>query len=140
MTRFDALIVDKGSSLCAKVNTGVMYTREQCERTLKRHRVMETICEGIGLDRMTRNFERALPYIDQAVFISDKEVVDMARHLLDKDGLFLGSSSALNVAAAVKVAKEVGPGHVIVTMLCSSGEREATKLYNETFCKDRDLL
>ncbi|KAH9247029.1 hypothetical protein BASA81_015367 [Batrachochytrium salamandrivorans] len=130
----------QGSSLCSKVNHDVMYTAQQSERTLKRHRILETICEGIGLDRMTGNLALALPYIDRAVRIEDVDVVKYSRQLLLEDGMFVGSSSALNLAAAVQVAKQLGPGHTIVTIFPSSGERESSKLFSDDFCRARGLL
>lgn len=130
----------EGSSLCSKVNHDVMYTSQQSERTLKRHRILETICEGIGLDRMTGNLALALPYIDRAIRIDDADVVKYSRQLLLEDGMFVGSSSALNLAAAVQVAKQLGPGHTIVTIFPSSGERESSKLFSNDFCRARGLL
>lgn len=129
----------QGSSLFNAVRHGVLYTNEQSERTLRRHRI-DTIVEGVGLDRMTANFNYASKYIDDAVKITDTEVVAMARKLLKEDGLFVGSSSALNCCAAVKLARKLGPGHRIVTVLSSSGEREVTKLYNDDFCRERGIL
>jgi len=128
----------QGSSLYYKVNKGVLYTAEQSERTIRKHRY-DTITEGIGIDRLTANFAAAEPYIDYAVRITDQEVVTMAMHLSKNDGLFVGSSSALNVCAAVKVAKDMGPGHTIVTVLCGSGSRELSKLYNPEYLKSRGL-
>lgn len=63
----------------------------------------------------------------------------MAQFLLQHDGLFLGSSSAMNCVGAVKVARELGPGHTVVTMLCDSGTRATSKLYNPEFLRSRGL-
>mmetsp|Transcript_2122 Transcript_2122/g.4873 ORF Transcript_2122/g.4873 Transcript_2122/m.4873 type:complete len:405 (+) Transcript_2122:46-1260(+) len=128
----------QGSSLFHRVNDGVLYTREQAERRLRRHRD-DTLCEGIGIDRLTANFETGLPAIDEALRVSDQEVVNMSRHLLDQDGLFVGSSSALNLCAAREIARRLGPGHTIVTVICGSGSRELTKLYNDEYLKSRGL-
>eukprot|EP00971_Amphidinium_carterae_P336265 6472524-Amphidinium_carterae.1 len=89
-----------GSSLLRKVTHGVLYAPEQQERTVRRHRT-DTIAEGIGLDRLTANFAKGLAEhnpcggcIDGAVYVSDQEALEMARFLLDHEGLFLGSSAA----------------------------------------------
>ncbi len=129
----------QGSSLFHKVNSGVLYTSEQSERTLRRHRY-DTITEGIGLDRITANFNAATPNVDDAMRVTDREAVAMARRLLSEEGLFLGSSSALNCVAAVRVAKQLPPGSTVVTILCGGGTRECTKLYNDAFLKEHDLL
>ena len=123
-----------GSSLFHKINSGVLFTHQQAERTQRKHRY-DTITEGIGIDRLTSNMAAGLPSIDEAHRITDEETVLMARHVLEKDGLFLGSSSALNLVAAKKVAKQLGPGHTVVTILCGSGSRELTKLHNPNFIK-----
>lgn len=86
-----------------------------------------SITEGIGQGRITENFKQALDLLDGAVHCSDQEFegvnirsVNMMFHLLDKEGIYIGASSALNVVAATKVADLVGPGKKIVTMLCLS--------------------
>ena len=129
----------QGSSLFHAVKHGVLYAPEQSEKTIRRHRI-DTIVEGVGLDRMTKNFKTAQPLIDEAFRVSDPEVVTMARRLLLEDGFFVGSSSALNSVAALKLAKVMGPGHVIVTVFCSSGERELTKVHDDEFCRMQGLL
>ena len=65
-----------------------------------------------------------------AFHVSDAEALSMLSRLLREDGLFLGSSSGVNCTAALKLARQLGPGHVIVTILCDSGERYVSKLYN----------
>lgn len=99
----------------------------------------DTITEGIGIDRLTANFELGLPHISKAHRGTDQEAVHMAQFLLHHDGLFLGSSSAMNCVGAVKVARELGPGHTVVTMLCDSGTRATSKLYNPEFLRSRGL-
>eukprot|EP00438_Fugacium_kawagutii_P013965 Skav202193 [mRNA] locus=scaffold191:32098:34774:- [translate_table: standard] len=112
-----------GSSLYYKVAKGVLYTPEQEERSIRRHR-QDTIAEGIGNDRLTANFAMGLqehsgsPGIDSAVKVSDQEALDMAHHLLRHEGLFLGSSAAVNCVAAVKVARTLAAGSTVVTILC----------------------
>jgi len=129
----------QGSSLYHKVQDGVLYTHEQAERRIRRHRD-DSITEGIGIDRLTANFKVGLKYIDSAIRVTDQEVVAMSRRLLNNDGLFVGSSSALNLVAAEKVARSLGPGHVVVTVLCCGGAREMTKLYNDAYLQGRGLV
>ncbi|KAL1518427.1 hypothetical protein AB1Y20_002719 [Prymnesium parvum] len=114
------LVDPPGSALYHRVQTGVLYNSGQQERSARRHRY-DTIMEGVGCDRVTANFE--LARIDRAVRVTDEESVHMARHLLEHEGLFVGGSAAMNCAGAVKVAHQLGPGHVIVTVLCDSGQR-----------------
>ena len=96
-----------------------------------------SISEGIGSTRITANFEGAP--IDDAEMISDQECVDTVYRMLYEEGLFLGGSSGINVAAAIRVAKNLGPGHVIVTVLCDSGGRYQSRLYNAAWLKQKDL-
>uniref|UniRef100_H3G6B6 Tryptophan synthase beta chain-like PALP domain-containing protein n=1 Tax=Phytophthora ramorum TaxID=164328 RepID=H3G6B6_PHYRM len=98
-----------------------------------------TIAEGVAaLTRVTRNLQEAL--IDRGVTGTNQEIVDMAYFLLRNDGIFVGPSSALNVLGAVKMARELGPGHTIVTILADGGVRYGSKLYNEEWLKEHDLL
>ena len=96
-----------------------------------------SISEGIGSTRITANFEDAP--IDDAEMIPDQECVDMVYRLLYEDGLFLGGSSGINVAAAVRVAKTMGPGHTIVTLLCDSGGRYQSRLFNPDWLREKGL-
>lgn len=125
-----------GSSLYNKVARGVLYATEQAENSVRRHR-RDTIAEGIGIDRLTANMAHGLPEhnggalgIDSAVRVSDQEALDMAHHLLAHEGIFVGSSAAVNCAGAVKVARRLGPGHTVATVLCDGGLRHITKFYN----------
>ncbi|RLN81299.1 hypothetical protein BBJ28_00015346 [Nothophytophthora sp. Chile5] len=97
-----------------------------------------TIAEGIALSYVTGNFRKAI--VDRGVTATDQEIVDMAYFLLRNDGIFVGPSSALNVLGAVKMARELGPGHTIVTILTDGGVRYGSKLYNETWLKEHDML
>ncbi|RYZ48773.1 MAG: pyridoxal-phosphate dependent enzyme, partial [Proteobacteria bacterium] len=90
-----------------------------------------SITEGIGIMRLVANFKEAK--IDDAYQISDQELVTISRHVRDHDGILLGSSSALNVAAALRLARSLGRGKRIVTIACDLGERSASKLYNDEF-------
>lgn len=119
-----------GSSLFHRVKYGVCYTPQQSEKTIKKHRY-DSIVEGVGLDRVTNNF--ALAEIDAAIKISDQEILDTAHWLLKNEGLFVGSSSALNVAAACRQALRLGPGHTIVTIVCDSGQRHMSRLWNPDY-------
>lgn len=85
--------------------------------------------EGVGIDRLTDNF--LLASIDDAIFVTDHEMLEMSRFLLREEGLFLGSSSALNCVAAVRAARELGPAHTVLTILCDSGQRHLTKFWND---------
>jgi cysteine synthase len=71
---------------------------------------------------------------------SDREAVDMAYHVLRNDGIFVGPSAALNLVGAVKLARKLGPGHTVVTVICDSGERYRSKLFNDEFLTARGLL
>jgi cysteine synthase len=127
----------QGSSLLRKVTHGVCFTPEQSERRIRKHRY-DSIAEGVGLDRITANFDRAK--IDTAVTIGDQELVLMAHWLLQNEGLFVGSSSALNIAAACQVARDLGPGHTIVTVVCEGGVRGASRFWNKEYLASRGLV
>ena len=96
-----------------------------------------SISEGIGSSRITANLAGAS--IDDAEMIPDQECVDMVYRLLYEEGLFLGSSSGINVAAAVRVATELGPNHTIVTILCDSGSRYQSRLFNPNWLREKGL-
>lgn len=132
------LVDPPGSSLYNKVKYGVAFANQQSERFLKRHRY-DTIIEGVGLDRVTSNFARALPHLDGAFQCTDQEAVHMARYLLANDGLFVGSSSAMNCVGAAKLARQLGPGHTIVTLLCDSGQRHLSRFWNDDHLRSINL-
>lgn len=96
-----------------------------------------SIAEGIGSTRITANFDSAL--IDDAEMIPDQECVNTVYRLLYEDGLFLGGSSGINVAAAIRVAKTLGPGHIIVTLLCDGGARYQSRLFNREWLEEKGL-
>ncbi|KAG7024970.1 cys12 [Cucurbita argyrosperma subsp. argyrosperma] len=130
------LIDPPGSGLFNKVTRGVMYTKEEAEgRRLKNP--FDTITEGIGINRLTQNFLMAK--LDGAFRGTDREAVEMSRYLLKNDGLFLGSSSAMNCVGAVKVAQSIGPGNTIVTILCDSGMRHLSKFFSAEYLSQYDL-
>ena len=96
-----------------------------------------SMTEGIGNSRVTENLAPAR--IDDAVQVDDQEMVDMVYRLLHQEGWFFGSSSGINLGAAVKIAKDLGPGHTIVTILCDGGSKYQSRLYNPDFLAGRDL-
>ena len=97
-----------------------------------------SITEGIGNSRITANMEN-VP-IDDAIQVDDPEAIRVVYQLLQKDGLFMGGSVGINVGAAVALAKQMGPGHTIVTVLCDGGSRYQSKLYNPDWLAERGLL
>lgn len=96
-----------------------------------------SISEGIGQGRITANLEGFTP--DFVCQVSDDEALPMVFDLLAEEGLCLGGSSAINIAGAARMAKELGPGHTIVTILCDYGTRYQSKLYNPEFLKSKGL-
>jgi len=96
-----------------------------------------SITEGIGSTRVTANLDGAP--IDDACMIPDQEAVSMVYRLLHKEGLFLGSSSGINVAAALRLAREMGPGHTIATILCDGGSRYYSRLFNLEWLQGKGL-
>ncbi|KAI8871183.1 tryptophan synthase beta subunit-like PLP-dependent enzyme [Ramicandelaber brevisporus] len=209
----------QGSGLFHKVREGVMFSPEEKEGTRKRHQI-DTIIEGVGINRITRNFmpisgpmaaDKSLPkhiveefgldsaasstsasqvasrtaspapsvsaspamdasadeqngpagssqrqsrrarqqgaiprpgqgrWVDDAVKVSDEEAVRMSRYLVERDGLFVGSSTAVNCVAAVRLARKLGPGHTIVTIICDSGQRHLAKFWSDKFLQDNNL-
>ena len=96
-----------------------------------------SITEGIGQGRVTANMEGAA--IDEAYQIPDDEALDYAFDLLKNEGLCLGGSSGINVAGAVRLAGQLGPGHTIVTILCDFGSRYQSKMFNPTFLREKNL-
>lgn len=97
-----------------------------------------SITEGIGQGRITENLKGAL--VDDAIFINDIEAVNMTFRLLHEEGFFVGATSGLNVAAAVQVAKILGPGKTIVTCLCDTGAKYMNRLYSRSELEKRDLI
>lgn len=96
-----------------------------------------SITEGIGQGRITANLEGAP--VDMAFQIPDSEAIPIVFDLVPDEGLVLGGSSGINIAGAIRMAKEMGPGHTIVTVLCDYGTRYASKLYNPDFLRSKDL-
>jgi cysteine synthase A len=96
-----------------------------------------SITEGIGQGRITRNLEGLA--VDAAFQIPDAEAVQIVFDLLEHEGLCLGGSSGINVAGAIRLAKQMGPGHTIVTILCDYGTRYQSKLFNPQFLRSKAL-
>jgi len=97
-----------------------------------------SITEGIGIGRVTANMQDAP--IDDAVHVEDAETVSYVYRLLREEGLFVGSTSGVNVAAAVRVARDLGPGHVVVTVLCDTGSKYLSRLFNRDWLAQKGLL
>ncbi len=115
-----------GSALYAWVKTG--------EATMSKG---PSITEGIGNSRVTENL--AGTPIDDAVQVTDQDMVDMVYRQMREDGWFFGSSTGINLCAAVQVAKQLGPGHTIVTILCDGGGRYQSRLFNPEFLAEKGL-
>jgi len=96
-----------------------------------------SITEGIGTGRITKNFEKAL--VDEAFQTNDTEALNIIYDLIEKQKIVLGGSSGINIAGALKLAKQMGPGKTIVTILCDNGKRYASKIFNKEFLKSKNL-
>lgn len=120
----------EGSSLHNRVEFGVCFTPQQQERHQRKHRY-DSIVEGVGLDRVTRNFEQAC--IDRSEKVSDQEIIDMAHWVLQNEMLFVGSSSALNLVAACRTATKMAEGSRVVTVICDQGYRHLSRFWNRLF-------
>ena len=96
-----------------------------------------SITEGIGTARITKNFDKAL--IDEAFQTNDTEALKIVYELIENQKIILGGSSGINIAGAIKLAKKMGPGKTIVTILCDNGKRYASKIFNKEFLKSKNL-
>ena len=96
-----------------------------------------SITEGIGNGRITKNFDKAL--IDDAFQTDDIEALNLVYDLIEKQKIVLGGSSGINIAGAIKLAKQLGPGKTIITILCDHGRRYASKIFNKEFLKSKNL-
>ncbi|MCC5659362.1 cysteine synthase A [Nostoc sp. XA010] len=114
-----------GSALYSYVKTGELNTEGN------------SITEGIGNGRVTANMEGAPA--DDAIQIDDQEALRVVYQLLRKDGLLMGGSTGINVGAAVAIAKQLGPGHTIVTILCDSGSRYQSRIFNPEWLASKGL-
>jgi cysteine synthase A len=116
----------QGSSLYHWFNTGELKATGS-----------NSITEGIGIGRVTANLEGSP--LDGAIYVDDSDTVNMVYRLLREEGLFLGSTSGVNVAAAVQIARQLGPGHTIVTILCDSGHKYQSRLFNRQWLIEKQL-
>ncbi|KAI9595667.1 tryptophan synthase beta subunit-like PLP-dependent enzyme [Syncephalis fuscata] len=183
------LVDPAGSGLYHKVRHGVFFSPYEAEGKRRRHQV-DTVVEGVGINRLTRNFALALPELQRAAFrdvltshpmlddvaidspyrstndndsdsttttthdntmtgdhgwinsamrVTDEEAVAMSRFLVDREGIFVGSSSAVNCVGAVRLARQLGPGHTIVTLLCDSGQRHLTKFWSDSYLEKANV-
>ena len=96
-----------------------------------------SITEGIGTGRITKNFDKAL--VDDAFQTDDIEALKIVYELIENQKIVLGGSSGINIAGAIKLAKKMGPGKTIVTILCDHGKRYASKIFNKEFLKEKNL-
>ena len=96
-----------------------------------------SITEGIGTGRITKNFDKAI--VDDAFQTDDTEALNLVYDLIEKQKIVLGGSSGINIAGAIKLAKQMGPGKTIVTILCDHGKRYASKIFNKEFLKSKNL-
>jgi cysteine synthase A len=120
-----ALADPRGAALYSFYTTGVLKSEGS------------SITEGIGQGRITANLEGAP--VDFAYQIEDEEAVRIVFDLVEREGLLLGGSSGVNIAGAIRLARELGPGKRIVTILCDSGARYASKLFNPAFLREKNL-
>ena len=97
----------------------------------------ESITEGIGQSRVTKNLENCK--VDMSFFVNDHECMEILFKLIKSEGLFLGLSSGVNVMGAIKMAKELGPGHKIVTILCDDADKYYHKMFNKKFLQSKNL-
>lgn len=119
------LVDPEGSGSCSYVKTGEYKSSGG------------SITEGIGIMRLVANFAKAS--IDDAFTLPDQDIVTIAEYVRQNDGLAVGSSSALNLAGALKTAVTHGPGKRILTLMCDGGERSYSKLYNPEFLAQKEL-
>ncbi|MDZ4052350.1 MAG: cysteine synthase A [Phenylobacterium sp.] len=96
-----------------------------------------SISEGIGQGRITANLEGLT--VDHAYRISDEEMLDVIYDLVEHEGMVMGGSTGVNVAGAIRLARELGPGHTIVTILCDQGARYQSKIFNRAFLTEKGL-
>lgn len=129
MSKLRVVLADpQGSGLYNRVKHGVMYSSTEREGTRRRTQV-DTIVEGIGINRITDNFEAGRELVDDAVRVTDEQACRMARWLVENDGIFAGSSSAVNCVAAVVTALNLPKGSRVVTILADSGTRHLSKFW-----------
>ncbi len=119
------LVDPQGSGLCSYIKTGEFKSEGK------------SLTEGIGIMRLVKNFAKAK--VDDAFTLPDQDLVTVAQYLRNRDGILVGSSTALNIAGALKLAVQFGPGQRIVTFYCDLGERSYSKLFNPEYLQGRGL-
>ena len=136
----------QGSGVFNKVTRGVMFSNVEREGTRKRN-PYDTITEGVGINRITKNNALVLEpqagssaKLYGAYRVTDAQAVAMSRWLCARDGLFIGSSSAVNLVSALMCARELGEGKVIVTIACDAGLRHMSKFWNDEVIARHDNL
>jgi cysteine synthase A len=126
-----------GSGLYNAVMRGVFYDSVEAEGKRLRHPA-DTIVEGVGINRRTANWALC-PQLQGAFRVTDAEAVAMARHLRHADGLWVGSSAAVNCVGALRVAQALGKGHTIVTVLCDGGSRHVSRFWDDAVLQQHGL-
>ncbi|KAI0021136.1 cysteine synthase-like protein [Xylariomycetidae sp. FL0641] len=119
----------QGSGLYHRIRHGVMYSPATEREGTRRRSQVDSLVEGVGINRVTANLEAGRACIDDAVKVTDAQACAMARWLVEHDGLFVGSSSAVNCVAAVVTALKLPQGSQVVTVLCDSGTRHLSKFW-----------
>ena len=115
----------KGSALYSYIKNGELKSEGN------------SITEGIGSSRITKNFDKAV--IDNAFSIDDNESLPILYDLIKNEGLSLGTSCGVNIAGAIKLGKELGPGKTIVTILCDKSDKYSSKMFNKDFLSSKNL-
>ncbi|KAA1115751.1 hypothetical protein PGTUg99_030292 [Puccinia graminis f. sp. tritici] len=139
-----------GSGLFNKVKHGVMFSKTEIEGKRRRHQI-DTVVEGIGSNRLTGNLAQIIDLVDDAISVTDEEAIELSRLILKNEGLFIGSSSAVNLVACYKLAQQIKLGREeqqqsngartrIVTILCDSGQRHLSKFWNDQFLVQHGFL
>ncbi|RDA82428.1 hypothetical protein CP532_2401 [Ophiocordyceps camponoti-leonardi (nom. inval.)] len=118
----------------------VLYSVITSEGKSKERTGTGSITEGIGQGRVTENLKPDLDLLDGAFHVPDEETIAMVYRCLDEEGLYLGASTALNVVAARDVARKLGPGHTVVTILCDGAYRYADRLFSRSWLAEKKLL
>jgi len=131
VTRFLKGKNPKIKSFIADPPGSVLYNYFKSGGKVLNERSGSSITEGIGQGRVTTNLQQDVDLIDDALYISDEKSIEMVYRLLDEEGLYVGASTALNVVAAVEMAKILGPGKKIVTILCDGAYRYQTRLFSK---------
>ena len=120
-----SILTPMGAAIYSWIKTGTLHAEGS------------SITEGIGQGRVTANLEGAP--IDDAFQIPDEEALPIIFDLLEHEGLCMGGSTGINIAGAIRMAKQIGPGHTIVTILCDYGTRYQSKLFNPEFLRSKNL-